>query len=216
MSEKTENINREGLTLVLQRNAFYRDNYRRAVFALIIVFFINILLAASIIYRYINPPEPQYFATNAAYQLIKWHPLTDPVVSNNYVLQWATNAVHEAFSLDFIHWREQLQRASNNFTPSGWHWFLSAFKQSGDLDTLVNLSMVSDATVTGAPVMQYEGVLGGRYIWKIEMPIMITFTNKEKTIPLPLKITLIAQREAVQDYPSQIAINQFLPVVQSE
>lgn len=160
MADKIQNLNKEGVTLVLLRNAFYRDNYRRAVFALFFVACINILLAGVIVYRYLNPPEPQYFATNGQYQLIEHHPLTDPVESNNFVLQWTTNAVREAFSLDFIHWRGQLQRASNNFTPNGWHWFLQAFKQSDDLTTLVNLSMVSNAEVTGAPTVQYQGVLG--------------------------------------------------------
>ena len=219
MSEQTEqnkNLDKEGLTLVLMRNAFYRDNYRSAVFAVVFVFFINILLLITIVYRYTHPPEPQYFATNGQYQLIKWHPLTDPVRDNNYVLQWTSNAVQEAFSLDFIHWRSQLQRAQNNFTPSGWNWFVTAFKKSGDLQSLVNLSMVSDAVVTGAPQIQYQGVLDGTYLWKIKMPVMITYANSTgKTIRVPMKVTLIVQRVSVQDNPSLIEINQFLPEVQS-
>lgn len=206
----------EGLTLVLMRNAFYRDNYRRAVLSLIIVFFIDIVLGASIAYRYLNPPEPQYFATTASSQLIKFHPLTDPVVDDNYVLQWTANAVQQAFSLDFIHWRQQLMQAANNFTPSGWHFFLSAFKQSGDLDTLVHLQMVSNAVVTGAPVILYQNVLGDRYVWKIELPILITYISTAKTIHQPLKITVMVDRVPVQDNPNQIAINEFLPEVQGQ
>ena len=63
--------------------------------------------------------------------------------------------------MDFIHWREQLQTAANNFTNNGWYWFLSAFKQSGNLDTLVKLKMVSNAVVTGAPEMKYQNVFAG-------------------------------------------------------
>lgn len=206
----------EGLTLVLLRNAFYRDNYRRAVIALTIVFFINALLAVTIIYRFLTPPKPQYFPTNSSYQLIRYHPLSDPVVNNNYVLQWVTNAVRQSFSLDFMHWRDQLQAASNNFTDAGWNFFLQAYKQSGDLQTLVNLKMVADATVTGAPVMQYGGVLDGRYVWKIQLPIMITYTNIDKTIRQPLKVTVIVVRVPVQDNRDRIAINEFLPQVQGQ
>ncbi len=216
MAEKTEQLNQQGLTLVLLRNAFYRDNYYRAALALTIVFFINILLLATIVYRYTHPPEPQYFATNSKYQIIKYHPLSDPMVSNNYVLQWVSKAVRDSFSLDFMHWRSQLQTASNNFTTSGWHWFTQALNQSNNLTSLVKLKMVSNATVTGAPVMQYQGVLDGRYIWKIEMPILISYTNLNKTIPVPLKVTLIVVRVSVQDNPNGIEINQFLPVVQAE
>jgi len=206
--------NSEGLTLVLLRNGFYRDNYKRAVFALVFVFFIDIILLFAVVDHYLNPPEPQYFATNSAYQLIKWHPLSDPVVDNNYVLQWVSDSIQQAFSLDYIHWRSQLEAASNNFTPDGWHWFLQSFQQSGDLDSLVKLGMVSNATVTGAPVIQYQAVLNGRYVWKVELPIMITYTNMKKTIRQPLKIIVIVVRVPVQNNPNQIAINEFAPAAQ--
>lgn len=216
MAEQNQNSGPEGLTIILMRNAFYRDNYKRALFAVFILFCINVLLLGAILHRYLNPPAPQYFATNPQYQIIKWHPLSDPVVDDNYVLQWVTTAVRQSFSLDFIHWRQQLQSASINFTPAGWHWFLSAFKQSGDLDTLVKLSMVSDAVVTGSPVIEKKAVLNGRFVWEVQMPMMITYTSVKKTIRQPLKITLLVERVSVVDSPYRIAINQFLPEVQNQ
>ena len=74
--------------------------------------------------------------------------------------------------------------------------------------------MVSDATVTGSPVMQLQEVLSGRYLWEIELPVMVSFTNVQRTINMPLKVTVIVERVSVQDNPQRIAINQFLPVVQ--
>lgn len=219
MTDKAENKNKlseEGLTLVLMRNSFYRDNYRRATFVLIIMFFVNIVLGAAVIDRFINPPQPQYFPTNSQYQLIKYHPLSDPVVSNNFVLQFVSNAVQKSFNLDFIHWRAQLQEASTYFTASGWYWFLAAFKQSGDLDSLVKLNMVSDAQITGSPVVQYQNVLGGRYVWRVQVPVMISYRNPTKVIHQPLKVIVIVERVPVQDSAYRIAINQFLPKVQSQ
>ncbi|OGT63689.1 MAG: hypothetical protein A3J38_06190 [Gammaproteobacteria bacterium RIFCSPHIGHO2_12_FULL_45_9] len=209
-------LNSDGVTLVLMRNAFYRDNYKRAVFSVMAVFFTNLVLAAGVLFNVLNPPDPEYFATTAQYQLIKWSPLSDPVVSDNFVRQWVADAVREAFSLDFVHWREQLMRASNRFTPSGWYWFSNALKSSGDLKTLVELNMVSDAAVTGSPVIEYKSVLSDRYLWKVAVPIMITFTNGTKTIRQPMRVTLIVQRVSVANSPDQIAINQFLPEVQAQ
>ncbi len=220
MANETKNTvkpeQKEALTLVLLRNTFYRDNYRRAIVGVIILFFVDVILALAIGYRYLNPPKPQYFATNSSYQLIKYHPLSDPVVSNNYVLQWVADAVRQAFSLDFIHWKQQLQQASGNFTTSGWHFFLSTYQQSGDLESLEKLKMVDDATMIGAPVIQYENVLDGRYVWKIELPIVLTYTTLVKVISQPLKVTVIVVRVPVQDNPNRIAINNFLPVVQGQ
>lgn len=215
MTENTEKKQQQdGLTLVLLRNAFYRDKYRRAAFALLFVLVIDIALVSTIVYRHLNPPQPQYFAINSQYQLIKWHPLSDPVFNNDYVLQWVSTAVQRAFSLDFVHWRQQLQDASVNFTDSGWHWFLSAFNKSGNLKTLVTLQMVSNASVTGAPEIQYQNVLNGTYVWKISIPILVTYSNMQRTINQPMQVTLIVQRVPVQDNPNRIAISQFLPVVE--
>lgn len=214
-ADDQKKLSEEGLTLVLMRNAFYRDNYRRAVFLLLIVVLINVVLGWGIAYRYLNPPSPEYFAANGQYQLIQWHPLEDPVVNNKFVLAWVTRAVTAAFSLDYIHWRSQLQTASNYFTPSGWYWFLSAFKKSGNLQTLVTLQMVSNATVTGAPTVISQAVLGGRYIWKVQIPILVTYTSPTKTINQPLNVIMLIQRVPVDQSPDRIAINEFLPEAQS-
>lgn len=217
MTDQTEKkIEQGGLTLILLRNAFYRDNYRRALFVLSVLVLINTILFVSIVYRYLHPQEPQYFATNPQYQLIKWRPLSDPDVSDRYVLQWVANAVQQAFALDYIHWRSQLQNASVNFTPNGWSWFIKALTSSGDLETLTKLNMVSNIEVTGAPRILNSSVLQGRYVWQVQLPMMITYTNPTmpKTINLPLKVVLMVVRVPVQDNPHHIAINQFLTIPQ--
>ena len=59
-----------------------------------------------------------------------------------------------------------------------------------------------------------QEVLDGRYVWEVSLPILVTYVNTERTIPLPMKVTLIVERVSPQDNPAGIAINQFLPVVQ--
>lgn len=209
MSDKNNN---GALEMVLLRNAFYRDNYRRALLGLLILVVVNVVLAVAVIYKLMTPPAPQYFATTADGRMINWHPLSDPAVPDAFVTQWAANAVRQTFSLDFLHWRSQLQAASDNYTNYGWKMFLDALKKSNNLSTLTNLKMVSSATITGAPQILKEEVIDGRYAWKIEMPILVTFTNSARNIPMPMDITLIVLRVPVQTNPNRIAINNFLPV----
>jgi intracellular multiplication protein IcmL len=209
MSNKKNN---GALERVLLRNAFYHDSFRRAGVALLFLIVVNCLLAGAIVYKIISPPQPQYFAASADGRLINWHPLSDPAVPENYVTQWAANAVQQSFSFDFMHWRHQLQKASSNFTDYGWKTFMAALQKSNNLTTLTQLKMVSDVTLTGAPKILQEEVINGRYAWKIQMPILVTFTNAGRTIPMPMDITLIVMRVPVQDNPNRIAINNFLPV----
>src|SRR3990167_8220481 len=123
----------DGLKLIILRNAFYRDGYKRLLIALLLMLAIDCALGFMIFYKWTNPPAPQYFATTPDGRIIMLHKLSDPVVPDDFIVQWATNAVRQAFSLDYVHWREQLQLASNNFTPDGWKWFLASLKSSNNL-----------------------------------------------------------------------------------
>ena len=74
--------------------------------------------------------------------------------------------------------------------------------------------MVSDAKVMGAPKIVQEEVVDGHYAWKVKMPILVTYTNSARTIPMPMIVTLIVLRVPVKENPDRIAINNFLPVPQ--
>ena len=201
------------LEMVISRNAFYRDAYRRVVTLIILLFFVNCGLGATILMKYFNPPQPQYFATTAEGRIINIHPLTDPVVTDSYVLQWSANAIRQVFSTDYIHWRKQLQDASANFTQDGWGHFLTALKASNNLDTLIKMNMVSGAVLTAAPQIGTKMVVNGHYAWRVTMPLLITYTDGHQKINMPWNVTVIVTRMPVKEYPQRIAINNFIPNV---
>lgn len=204
----------QGLKTVILRSAFYRDNYRRVVMALLLVTAINVVLGFAVFHKLTASVPPQYFATTADGRLINVQPLSTPVVSDSYVLQWTANKVRAAFSQDYLHWRGQLQAISGAFTPDGWRYFLQSMQQSNNLKTLEDLKMVSNAEITGAPKVVEKEVVSGHYAWKIEVPVLVTYNNAKRSIPMPMNVTLIVLRMPVKDYPDRIAINNFLPEVQ--
>jgi intracellular multiplication protein IcmL len=203
-----------GLEMILHRNAFYHDAYRRVLSVLFLLAIVNCILIAGITYKITHPELPQYFPMTADGRLINQNPLSDPAVTDDFVLQWSSNVLRKSFSLDYIHWRDQLQSASNSFTPQGWRYFLQALKGSNNLDTLTSLKMVSDAQITGAPQILEKEVLNGVYAWKIQVPILVNYSNVARTIQMPMEVTLIVLRVPVQQNPDRIAINNILPVVQ--
>lgn len=205
-----------GLALVIARNNFYRDAYRRVVIVLLLLFVVNLGLFGTILVKIFTPAQPQYFATTSDGRIINSHKLSDPVVTDSFVTQWVSNSVRKAFSVDYVHWRKQLQDASTNFTPDGWRYFLSALKSSNNLNTLLAKKLVSDATVTSAPQITAKMVVNGHYAWKVEMPLLITYTDgKGVTQNMPWKVTVIVLRMPVKDYPQRVAINNFLPQVEN-
>ena len=203
-------IKQNALRMVMLRNAFYRDNYRRAVFALLLVLIANIVLAVTLVFQWTHPPEPQYFAATADGRIIEIHALSDPVVTDQFVLQWAVNAVRQTYSFDFVHWQKNLQDSSDAFTASGWRAFLAQLKASNNLHTLRNFHMVTSVQVTGAPKLLDHAVIDNHYAWKISLPISIKYTNGTKNIYQTAEVTLLILRQPVWRDPARIAINNFI------
>ncbi len=202
--------NTGALEAVVLRNDFYRDSYYKAHFAVLLAIIINCVLAFAIYYKVSHPPEPEYFASTDDGRIVMMHSLSDPGVSNDFILQWAATNARKAFSVDFMHWKEQLQENSKNFSSSGWTSFIEQLKASNNLRTIKDLEMVSDAQVTEAPQIVRQGVISGRYVWKITMPLLVTYKNANKTIPQTVQLTMVVIREPITDAPHGLAINMFL------
>ena len=206
-----------GIKLLLERNAFYRDNYKSAYYVLLLLLFINVALIVGIVYKVLSPVEPEYFAASGKGRIIKIFSLTDPVFSDSHVLQWAADKVQAAFNIDYVHWRQELQNVSPSFTQQGWYYFNTALKSSLTLKTVVDGKTIGDAKITGAPKLLRKMVVGGHYAWKIEMPLEVTYLSQVRSsIPMIYDVIVIVLRMPIQDYPDQIAINNFLPNLQPQ
>ena len=212
MAETTDK--NSGLSLVLMRNIFYRDHYKRAIVLLLSMLLIDVILLVAVIDRYWNPPEPQYFPVNKHYQFMKWQSLSEPVLTDRQVLSFVANALHEAFSIDYIHWRSELTRASENFTHDGWIHFYNA--NQTNLNSLHDLKMISSIKLTGSPYILKEGVYGGAYVWNVQVPVLINYVDATKTRSLPpMMATVLVTRVSMDNHGSKhVAISNFLQVAQ--
>lgn len=210
MTEQKAAASPSGLETVILRNAFYKDHYYRAHFALIVMIVLNVLLAGGLYYKVKHPRTPEYFAATDEGRIVMMYPLSDPGVSNDFLLQWAASTARRAFSLDFLHWRQQLQDLSANFSTTGWTSFNSQLKASNNLRTLEDLQMVSDAQITGAPQIVRQAVINDRYVWKVTMPLLVSYKNINKSIPQTVQLTMVIIRVPITEAPYGLAINMFV------
>ena len=198
------------LELVMLRNNFYRDNFHRCVTVLLASIIVNILLTISTIYLVTHRPSPEYFATNAEGRIIKMYPLSVPVVSNSYLSAWVNQAAVAAYTYNFVNYRGQLQAASDYFTPAGWRGFEAALSGSRNLQTVIARKLVATAVATGAPVIEDQRVIAGRYSWRISLPILIKYESASTQFKQSLVVRMIVVRVPTVDNPRGIAIQQFI------
>lgn len=207
----------EGIAIVGLRNEFYKDNYRRVLVILALSMIINLLLVCGLVYLFVNPPTPKYFATSTNGRITPITPLNQPSQSDSAILQWASQAAISAFTYNFVNYRNELQAASEFFTPQGWREFLNALSSSNNLDAVRSKRLVVSAVLTQAPIIIEKGVMvRGAYSWRIQMPILVTYQSASEFSQQRNIVTMLITRVSTLNSPRGIGIAQFIVSPQGE
>ena len=196
--------------LVRLRNNFYRDSYRRLIVALVILLLVIAMLVGVVFYQIYNRPESKYFAATADGRIMQLFPLSQPMLSPGELLQWAHRAAISAYTYNFVNYRDALQELQNNFTPAGWRYYENALKASRNLEMVVAKKLVVSAVATGTPVIVDQAVVDGRYSWKIQIPLLVSYQSPNEQTQRPVMAMLIVSRVPNVDMPKGIAIVSFV------
>jgi len=161
------------------------------------------LLVWILIYLLQNPNHPLYFATDDVSRLIHVVPVDTPNMSIEDVTAWSVEAVQAAYSYDYINYRDQLQKAQKYFTDYGWRRYMGALSLSGNIRGLIANKQIVIGQVIDKPKILAQGMLGGAYAWKFEMPLLVTYStppydgSADAQFSNALNITVIVQRQQV-------------------
>ena len=205
------------LGAVVVRNEFYRDGYRtmlRVVLLLVLVIVAQIGVMIYVVKT--NKMEYRYFATTEDGRLIPMAPLSEPNLSSPALMSWVAQAATEVMTFGFNDYRRRLQEASRNFTRRGWESFSSALQRARIVETVEVNQQVVTATPTGAPVIQSEGVVQGRYQWVVQVPMSLTYQAGAKTRTDNLLVTLVIVRVPRLESPSGVGIEQWIAVARNK
>jgi len=200
----------DALTAVALRNKFYQDGQRKMVVVLLVSMIANFVLASMLVYIITHPPAPKYFATSINGRITPLFPLDEPNQSDSAVLQWANQAAIAAFTYNFVNYRTELQASSGFFTAEGWDQFLTALQQSNNLDAVKAKKLIVSAVATKAPIILQKGVLNGRFAWRVQMPLLVTYQSASEFSQQNNVVTLLITRVSTLNSPRGIGISQFV------
>ena len=200
-----------GLGMVVVRNEFYRDGYRTMLrVGLLLVLVIVAQIAVMVYVIKTNRMEYRYFATTEDGRLIPMAPLSEPNLSSPALMSWVAQASTEVMTFGFNDYRRRLQEASRNFTRKGWESFSSALQRARIIETVEANQQVVTAAPTGAPVIQSEGIVQGRYQWVVQLPMSLTYQAGAKTRTDNLLVTLVIVRVPRLESPNGVGIEQWI------
>lgn len=203
-------MSEDALTAVALRNDFYRDGQRKIIVILLISMAANIVLASLLAYLLSHPPAPRYFATSINGRITPLFPLNEPNQSDSAVLQWANQAAIAAFSYNFVNYHSELQASSGFFTAEGWDQFLNALKQSNNLEAVSAKKLIVSAVATNAPIILQKGILNGKYAWRVQMQVLVTYQSASEFSQQNNIVTMLITRVSTLNTPRGIGIAQFI------
>lgn len=210
---KSEEPDLGGLGQVVVRNEFYRDGYRNLLkLAVIQGIVIICLIGAMYFIIQTHQPENRYFATTEDGRLIPMTSLSEPNMSVPALVSWAAQAATEVMTFNFNDYRRRLQESSRNFTRRGWESFTQALQKSRLIERVEANEQIVFAAPQGAPVLESEGVVGGRYQWRIQFPLVVTYQAGNRVRNDSLLVTLVVVRVPRLESPNGVGIESWIAV----
>jgi len=191
------------------RNKFYRDAYKGILGMLFLSTLIMIGLVIAIMYLALNQPEPSYFATTEDGKIVTLDPLSNPNVRPKVLLRWAGRSAVSSYSFDFVNFDKQLDSARQHFTTSGWRHFSTSLAESNMETNVKQNQLFVSAVVSGTPVIVNQGSLGGRYSWRVQVPLLVKYQSADSKVQTPYIIDMLIVRTATLDSAEGIGVEEF-------
>ncbi|MAE52062.1 MAG: type IV secretion protein IcmL [Micavibrio sp.] len=200
-----------GLGNVVIRNEFYRDGYRNLLRLAVLQSLIILGLVGGMYFVIqVHQPENRYFATTEDGRLVPMVALSEPNLSTPALMSWVAQAATEVMTFGFNDYRRRLQEASRNFTRRGWESFTSALQRSRIIEMVEANQQVVTAAPQGAPVLESEGQVAGRYQWVVQVPLIVTFQSGSRTKNDSMLISVVVVRVPRLETPNGVGIEQWI------
>ena len=188
---------------------WYRMQFRRSMkVSLCLVAALCLSLGVSTLLL-LNQPKPRYFAATPDLRLAPMVPLDQPLLTQEGLLTWASNAITGAMSLNFLEWREKLESIRPHFEDEAFKSFLASLQSSGVLDMIRDKRLSASAVATRAPVIIASGLVGGKATWRIEFPLIVSYESSQGVESTQkLLATVLVCRASTAKTPRGVVIQQ--------
>ena len=189
---------------------FTRDSYSKMISLLCTLSVVVVCLVCALAYMSFFPTKSNYYATTTSGSVVQLHSLSEPVVNDAYLTQWASVAARDAYNINFLDDQDKLDAVEKRFTEAGWTSFKESMQQSGLLKTVAEKKLIMTAIASDDAIIIDRSIQHGHYTWIIQMPMLISFESASQKVSKKTITTVEVIRVPVlQDPLGGIEINSF-------
>lgn len=206
-SVKNGAVSENGVYLVEESRAFYRDSYQWIVrIAVIEAVVIAALLIPNVIDLLVHG-KPVIIAVNPSMQVEPVIPLSEPMVSNAGAAVWATRAVEKTMSLSFTEWKPELSSAAKYYTKTAFKQLIIGLKTSGIIQKIADQRLNAVLQPVSAAYVQQSGQINGIPVWMVRGKMILTYEGTSGNVSTQnINATIIVERADVLKHPSGLLI----------
>ena len=171
---------------------------------------LNVLLAITVgilFFLYLNVPR-EYFATEGG-RITPVYATDKPVWSESDVRQFGADTISRVFTLDFVHYKDQMTAAAVDFSSEGFVGYNQALTTGSNILALIKDKRMNLTNTVEPGVITRRGVVGGRYTWELQYPVMLKLQGQNSSTP-PLRyiFTLRIQQADPRIKPRGLEVTQ--------
>jgi intracellular multiplication protein IcmL len=202
------------LEAALLRHETYATGQKRLILAVMVMAVLCAICVLAATFTVMSKPEPRYFATRAEGGILPLTPVSQPILTDSQLLNFAVHAVTRSMTLDFSNYRQDLADSQIFFEqPSGWENYLRALESSTMLKFIINRKLVSSAVAENAAIIKKGPDERGRHSWTVQIQLNVTYQSSSEKTSSPLRAEVVVVRVPTYEAPDAVAISRI--VVQS-
>ncbi|MBL2758253.1 conjugal transfer protein TraM, partial [Klebsiella pneumoniae] len=110
------------------------------------------------------------------------YPLNKPAWSMEDIAGFGADTIQRAFTMDFVHYRQQMTSVMTRFTNQGYADYYKALTSSNVLKMVRDQRMNLSTTVSPG-VVHSQGIINGIYTVRVQYPVSLKLDGQERSLP---------------------------------
>jgi len=191
-----------------RKNSFYHEHYGKLIALILICLLLLLISVLFLLYQVFHRPLPIMIAKDPSGKELLLDASEVPNLLPDTIIRWASRAAITSYTFDFVNYKKQINRARPYFTDVGWSSYQNSIARL--ISTITRNQLFVNGVVAGPPVISNEGMVGGKYTWRVQIPFMVTYQSSDKITRKNYTIQLSIVRVSTSITPTGIGIDQFL------
>lgn len=175
-------------------NDYYRDSFGKLMLIMVSMIIAIMLLLATSLYLYFSAPPPQSIPVYSDWRVQPDIALDQSHLETPELLQWVSDSMRNVFRFDFLHYNDQLKSASMHFTDDGWRIFLDQLNNYANYNDVQTKKQFINSAPDGAPFITQQGLYLGRYVWWVQVPIILSYVGADGSTSKKLSLQVLVVR----------------------